>query len=186
MGAAGDVADDLTLAAGEGLERGIAQVGSDVGLERGRHPHVPFGHRLDGAHQGFDREALEDDAAGAGTQGGDGVLGALAGGDHQHGGALRESLDVRERRAVHLQVEEQDVVRRDRELGEELVGAGELRHHRHVRLELEDGDQALAEERVVVGDRDSHHGSGLGSKAQRPARLRAPAVVPIRSADQAS
>src|SRR5262245_692975 len=162
--AEGDVPDDLALACGEPLVHGRAQLRGELGLQRGGHPHVSLGDGTDRRHQRLDREALEHDRASAGAQRAERVFRALARGHDDDRDARREPLDVAERAPLHLEVEQEDVgggLLEQRGQGPDAVDLGD---DADALLQREHGAQPLAEERVIVGDRDPQ-GSGLARHA---------------------
>ena len=173
-----DVAHDLPLARGEGLERRL----DGLGAVKGRHhPDMTVGHRPDRIHQRLDGEALEDDAARARADGRQRVFGVLAGRHDDHARLRCELADVGERAAVHLEVEEQDVtvdVGEHRMEGVHLVRLGD---DGHLGPEGEQRPQPLAEEGMIVGDRhpDRHPGCGSNRHTSRPA-TRAASAGPRR------
>src|SRR5262249_38487138 len=81
-------------------------------------------------------------------------------------------LDVDQRAALHLEVEEQDVARCPVEEAGELVRAVDLGDDVESWLETELRLEALAEEGVVVGDRDAEGGVHGVPQAARSAIAR--------------
>src|SRR5207249_4056306 len=180
-----DVAHDLALARGERLGQRLIELGRP---QCGRDPHVSVGDGADGVDQRLDGKALEDDAAGAGADRRQRVLRALAGRHHDHFRKRGERGDVGERVAVHLEVEQEDVARRLPEHRMEAVHPVGLGHDRDPGSEREQRPEALAEERVIVGDghpdrhrRGDLHASGSVRRRCAPGPSRSTRIVPPAS-----
>ena len=129
------------------------------------HDGVAPGHRPDGRGQLGRRHVLEQEAAGAGPEGPEGVLVEIEGGQDEHPGVpggLRFGDGPSGRDPVehgHAHVHEDDVGAVELGQAHGVGAVGRLAHDLHVLLGLEDHAEPLAQQGLVVGQDDpDRHG----------------------------
>ena len=118
----------------------------------------------------------------AGSQGGEHVLVEVEGREHED---LRLALDQRGRgdavEARHAHVHQHDVGGRDRQRLDRLAAVGRLADDGHVGLGVDHELEAVADQRLVVGDEDADHDAGIAARTSKPPSGRGPASsVPPR------
>jgi len=143
----------------------LGQVALDesLGDPRGEQ-RVAGGHCSDPAPELLARDALEQEAAGSGAQGGEDDLVELHCGQHQDPGLPAERNDLPRRvdpvAAGHPHVHQHDVGGCAAHGLERGVGVPSRGHHLEVRGAADDRCQTVADKLLVVDDRDPDHGAG--------------------------
>ena len=106
-------------------------------------------------------DVLEQEAGGAGAQRGEQPLVLAEARQHDHARRRRRLAQPRQRRDAveprHREVEQHDVGREPLRLGDRGLAVGRLPDDLDVVLQVEERAQALAHDRVVVGDQDADH-----------------------------
>src|SRR5437762_10866676 len=74
-----DMARNFRFAVGQAMVGRSAELGGELGLERGWHPYLSIGYRADRIHQGIEGKTLMNNAAGAVPDDGKRVLDSFAG-----------------------------------------------------------------------------------------------------------
>src|SRR5512146_72850 len=159
-----DVAHDFRLPRGQPLGR--RPVVPDQGcLHRGRHPHQALGGGPDGGDERFDGEALLHDRARSQAQRGQADFDPFVRGKDDYGGLAREFGDLVHGPLVHLQIEQQNVAGVGRQRVIQAIHPFDFGYDFEA-LQGEQRTQSLPEERMVIGDYQTHSAQWTRSLVQ--------------------
>ena len=178
-----DQAQHLALARGEVVGLGAARrrrcaISSTTrAATAGESGDVAGVRGADRAHELGRLDVLEQVAGRARAQRGEQLLVVAEAGEHDHARGGRRSRSAPQRADAveprHHEVEQDHVGRVLRRGGDRLLAVAGLADHLDVVLQVEERPQALAHDRVVVGDQDADHAAHLQPHARAVAERRA-------------